>query len=1798
MTQPSELAGGAGHTFEDVVTAYYLAALLCEAGARGISDRIVTRVAVQQRSLGDPLDDLIVDFRSPTGDEARLSLQLKRSLAISSAKTNGDFREIIRDSWRTLQKPDFREGIDRFGGGTDEIAASKLRAVETLCEMARAHPVLADFEARFAPGGNANKTQARVKADIAVLIEEEIGTPCPPADLHRFLAHFLLLRFDYPNEGAADPPAAINLLRGALAPEQADKAPLIWDRLCRLARQGAGKSEQFGRPALVRVVSPVARLLGAPSYRGDLDRLQAIARSSLRDIDDDVTGTRLNRAALQQTIRDSLASHRFVQIHGLPGAGKSVLLRRIAEADLAAGPILFLKADRLQGASWAAYATSHGLTHTTLEALLVELAAVGSSTLYLDGIDRIAKAHRAIVTDLIREILGSELLQDWRILVTLRDSGIEPLRDWLPDMFRDGGIGIVEVGELNNDEAETLAAAEPSLRPLLFGPKPVREIVRRPFFAKILSQNFAVAAGEAGFAPQSEVDLIENWWRRGGYNADGAEAGKRQRALLDLGGFRARNLGRPIALSSLLPATLDMIDLLRADGILQEVRLGHTVRFAHDIFFEWSFFHRLVDRADDWPEELKGVGEPPVLGRVVELLSQAEFARGDDWPAMLARLKASDLRSQWTRAWLLGPLGVPSFDSHEERFTRVVEADDYRLLRRTLVWFQAERTTPNSRILSSDSGMSRDLQIRAADFWAWPSDFASWRRLIDYLLARIPAFPVSLVPEILAVFEVWQNALSAIENPTSREILAQTDRWLRDAEDWRDRDRPHVPDEKSVWQGLQSSLENLETSLRRLQLRSAATEPALVGAYLERLRAMPGFLDRIFSDIIGYSFLLAQSHPELLADLTLVHLREELPADKIAREEDEAKAATRRRQEALAKPPEQRTKHDQLVIDHVFSRIGFSDVSHFDWETLAVDRHLTDYFPASPLREPFHALFASAPAEALRVVAELSNHAMTAWRQLHKLDPDRGATPIALEIEFPWRTQQFWGGRREYLWSRGIWAPNPLACAYLSLDQWAFAELERGRDANELIQQIVTGNECVAVLGIAAAIALQGYVVSDTVEPILASQRLWRADIERSAQEISVKTSSLIGFKPGDTNHAEAINAINNRDVRGYDLRALVPSYVLNTDKARAGRMQATIQSFETDLPYEFEEQRNSPDARKTFGEFARTMVEWAKPENFQVFRVEGEEGRVAVQHTNPQADTPAARAKLAKAQQTLTDHMLFLWANESLEARVLSARITVVEAMDLAPRLDRSDLFDGSATDPEMGMRRGAVAATAAAVLVLRDEFEVADRDWAREVTQRALSTPELKTELWSSVSVIPWHPCNFAAMGLAADLRAGTASQSTAGALLRLLAHPLEHTSLVAFQQLVSLWDVLPRLSWCGLSLALALCHIPRGLPGGGSSRFDPAHDAADRAAKVAAATTAYETDGVWPDLPPPPPAWISVLKGDERHYDEIAEELEAEGSDVARWREPDDLWYSQRAAKLLAALPGAKIMADPDSRQRFQPYCATLLGWTISKVAPPWDRPSRGSGRREANLFEWCDAFPRLIGRLAGHFETRELLASIVEPICALGDEPCFSLLTPFTDSFICAHVLDAASLPPSTLPVLEQVVDRLLRARDFNRSAYRAGELSGRSVPALVDALLFVVIERADLAARFVNGDWSEIGLVMSVIDRLIRAAGWASYVMSRFLTLCERARDAYPADAFADQVLALLALGPSGLSAWHGTLIPARVAGLVQHFATRESPMPSALAQKLLRILDALVDLGDRRSAALQISDAFRDVRVV
>jgi hypothetical protein len=190
-----------------------------------------------------------------------------------------------------------------------------------------------------------------------------------------------------------------------------------------------------------------------------------------------------------------------------------------------------------------------------------------------------------------------------------------------------------------------------------------------------------------------------------------------------------------------------------------------------------------------------------------------------------------------------------------------------------------------------------------------------------------------------------------------------------------------------------------------------------------------------------------------------------------------------------------------------------------------------------------------------------------------------------------------------------------------------------------------------------------------------------------------------------------------------------------------------------------------------------------------------------------------------------------------------------------------------------------------------------------------------------------------------------------------------------------------------------------------------------------------------------------------------------------------------------------------------------------------------------------------------------------------------------------------VMDPPHVSSTAIELLGLALDRTLQHRDLEPRRNDRGRLSGFDLPELVSSFFFVAVENAGGASRFANGQWGDLHAVLPLVDKLIRKAGWIPYVMGRFLTLCERAGTDYPVESFADQVLAQASAGQFP-AVWKGTTVPASIAGIVQIRSDQLHPLSAGLARKLLRTLDALVDLGDRRSAALQQSESFRGVRLL
>ncbi len=555
----------------------------------------------------------------------------------------------------------------------------------------------------------------------------------------------------------------------------------------------------------------------------------------------------------------------------------------------------------------------------------------------------------------------------------------------------------------------------------------------------------------------------------------------------------------------------------------------------------------------------------------------------------------------------------------------------------------------------------------------------------------------------------------------------------------------------------------------------------------------------------------------------------------------------------------------------------------------------------------------------------------------------------------------------------------------------------------------------------------------------------------------------------------------------------------------------------------------------------------------------------------------------------------LQLWVGASFELHRVAETLPLPDAIQRAWRLDAADLFTNVQPDDfPRNMTRGAVAGVAAIALIFGTTTE-ADERWAQDVILRASRTPEPSDPTFFAGAIVPDHPCVFAARGLRAMVVSSKGGRGCREQLLALATHPLEEVSATALGEAMSCWDTDAKLAWAALDLGLRLS------VGRSDVRISPyGYDHTSNRKLIQAALSAAlkkmhagRSDVTLSALPA---AWIKDTSAKRGWGPQSGKPRSPKGSP---WRDPDEFLRWDFLPKVLRRTPVQKLLADPARRSAFLALCDHLVSWTLQKLVPPWQYKDPG-GRKQiqsTELFEWRRELFRFLADVALAIDAREVMSRFLDPVFALEDELAFSLIEPFVGRLVAVGVHDPKIIPTSAIPLLDACMARVLSAGEWRTASWSDGDIHGHHLPGLVRDLLFISFGEAGGASRFSNGDWSDITIIMPLVERLVGAVGHVPLVASAFFTLCERSATHFPPRVFADLCLAILENGQGAPVGWRGHMLPARMASLIQVFAENSQPIDPKLAQDFLRLLDALVDMGDRRSAALQISEVFKDVRI-
>lgn len=895
--------GGAGTYIEGELGAFYLLQMLAGSEARGLPNAQIEGVLFQGGDEGYALDDLIVHGASDNGS-ALLEIQSKRTITFSPQDST--FKSVCEQVVRSTPaiKPTNRH---LFAVATQRTSFAISGPYQDALEWARTARTGSDFFQRLTLKGVASDAMR----DFAKTFRTNLvahGVADDDEAVWSIIRRFLILEFDFESGAPQARAHALTLARLVLAPEDAARTEALWSNLIELAIKTGKTGGSITRDELAgKLTAHGFRLAGNRNYASARARLAEMSRFALRDIGTTVGGTNLPRLRALAALDEARDQHRFIEITGAPGVGKSFLLRHLAERQGREAHVIVLDPIGTPDGGWAALAQRLNVPGTAKD-FLGDLSASGGGILFIDGLEMFASAERRrTVNDVLREIAAVE---GFSVVVSTRpDIGVEG-SSWLAQdaLAVFGAPHRVLVEELGDEEVAVLREAAPELRILLSPGHPAASIARNLYR---LTQLIKVPST---VEIRTEVALADHWWQ----SADGAKpqdvrAGQRLLAELAEAALAGNDT---IEVTNDSPAR----DHLLSTQTLTEPRRDH-LGFHHDVLRDWAIGARMnenyaiIDCVD--------LTLPPAsrLARGIEFAGRFALEKGQDcsdWQALLASLSRPGAHDAWRRQALLAIVRSELSSELLNRCSSSLLAQGGSLLVEISTAIVAVETTSAKELFmkAAAKGIEVSEVPRSLRVASSRSSFS----LLMWCLRHTSQIPLNAIPVVVKLVEIQFLLMMGIPE-FGRAMAQMLFKWLMQL-DLRDGkiSIPSLPDAAKLnGQARQRMIENLRTMAFLL----AANAPDEAKAYLTAVVAENNRYK--FKIIRPFSRALASVAPAELATLV---------------------------ETSLLEPP-----------SHRKSRRGSPDREFSSNDS--------DYMPPSPAQPPFLDLLDAAPDIGLTLIRKL-----------------------------------------------------------------------------------------------------------------------------------------------------------------------------------------------------------------------------------------------------------------------------------------------------------------------------------------------------------------------------------------------------------------------------------------------------------------------------------------------------------------------------------------------------------------------------------------------------------------------------------------------------------------------------------------------------------------------------------------------------------------------------------------------------------------------------------------------------------
>jgi hypothetical protein len=721
----------------------------------------VVRVDWQTRDSDWLIDDLAVTCMTVDGHERAAGISVKTHEQLSSSGFSPDFTRPAWMQWLGLETSRvFRRGIDAIVLATGELDGAVKAAWTALCtqvaavgaDPARLAERLIDDASR--DGSQSSQTQRAIFESLRK--PADLGPEVDGAERVSFLRDLRVLHFDLRNPNASDVADVIRACQVCLISGDAEEACQLWDRLVGIADELRPLGGSLALSGLLGMLRGQFRLRDHPDYTADWTSLNRLGAEAASDVDEQIGGQSIDRAAASERLEVALASKQVQLLVGESGSGKSALSKRVAVSSFPR--FVWLTGGNLNYANEPAFEHALGLAHPLTEVLR---AAPESCLVVLDGAEGYSQNALHIAGHLISGLADGSGVHV-RVVVTVQfEAASAVMRDLVRHGAPEIALATFPFDRPRDEEINALLAALPQLGWVAHRPE-VRPLLSNLKVLDLAARTLRLEQALSSEPVRGLTGLIDVLWDD--WAGEGAAAYSRTHVLQSIAAAEADHLSVGVTRLSLGYAEQQALKPLEQSGLVR-VR-DERVVFAHDLIGDWARLRVLVGDSPLFSLTSRERVKSPRWQKAVRLFGQRLLEQTDSGLDQWRRI-VEDASDQSEDAKLMRDLFLDALflatDAARllERAWPALVAANGSLLGRLLDRFLFVGTLPDARMLVLLEGFDPQVVEHAFRVPFWPY----WPPVISVLHAHADEVVQCARQAAARVCALWLRATPAEIQP-------------------------------------------------------------------------------------------------------------------------------------------------------------------------------------------------------------------------------------------------------------------------------------------------------------------------------------------------------------------------------------------------------------------------------------------------------------------------------------------------------------------------------------------------------------------------------------------------------------------------------------------------------------------------------------------------------------------------------------------------------------------------------------------------------------------------------------------------------------------------------------------------------------------------------------------------------------------------------------------------------------------------------------------------------------------------